>query len=938
MAPMKLQPSPATGAIRVCLVTQACAGVWAGKEACHHLALFMAGLAALLVAQGHAVDLVITDPAMADAPLSPLAQAGGLGRILRLRDLAQADRVIEMPVDPVTRSYAIYRHLRRSDYAVVHFHDTDGLGFYAALAREQGLLACRLVTHALGTRHAARGLSLDRPSCESLKIEAIEYEQLRLSDAMTTTHRALLDPRLPADTAVFIGDLLFPEWFSPAPPPMAATPGAPPADRVRTLVYCGRQTYAQGFDLFIEAVARLPAELAPPLVFLSPFDKVFGEHSGAYLYRRLQHYRGRIDILGPFDAEAAQFFLAQDRAALAVFPTQTAHASGLMEELRAAGLPYLAPALEPGAAPRMTPAALAARLEAVLAGPPPAPVPPVQRDRVIAAWRDWHAGVLAAPAEAEAPPAPMPLVSVCLVHHERPALLIEALDALAAQDYPRFEVILVDDGSRSAAALDVLERLEAGSSYPFPLTLIRGENRYLGAARNTAARHARGEFLLFHDDDNLAEPHELSQFVRSALKSGADILTCQAYHFHGEPDRKPRILHYPLGLGGAFAFYENSFGDANALVRKTVFDRLGGFSEHEGLGWEDWEFFLKAFLAGAKIRVVPEPLFWYRISAGGMRATGNPALNAERLFAMVKTARTVLSEDFLRLALAGRGARAEKTRLCAIAETLPEPALHRNLHDLAPAGAEARRRLVPLIASLGRHAEALDMARRLGLPEDEVAALNGVASLQRGPATTLAFVMPEGAPAFLSMSGWWDGAEAAGFPDRFEIDGEPYRLLAVERIARADVTAARGLPPEAMPGFILLAEREENSSLLRRFFAFMRFFAFPRGFSTRPVEVGLGRAVDQARSVRFLAATGTGGFGHIDQLFRCRRIAEETGEEARLIDIGAAHDIRAVALQNDRLIVPTYHDGPAVARFRLAAGPAEIFIDAGAIAPRMMVY
>ena len=67
--------------------------------------------------------------------------------------------------------------------------------------------------------------------------------------------------------------------------------------------------------------------------------------------------------------------------------------------------------------------------------------------------------------------------------------------------------------------------------------------------------------------------------------------------------------------------FRNCFGDANALVRRTTFEALGGFTEDSGVGHEDWELWVRAVLRGYHILVVPEPLYWYRVLAsGGMLA------------------------------------------------------------------------------------------------------------------------------------------------------------------------------------------------------------------------------------------------------------------------------------------------------------------------------
>jgi GT2 family glycosyltransferase len=224
------------------------------------------------------------------------------------------------------------------------------------------------------------------------------------------------------------------------------------------------------------------------------------------------------------------------------------------------------------------------------------------------------------------------LVSVCITHHDRPAFLEAALDSIRRQDYPHIEVIVVDDGSTTADAHRYLARLEArfaGRGW----TLVRQPNRYLGAARNTAIRHARGAWVLFMDDDNLAERAEVSTFVRAASHSGADILTCVLNVFQSArpvPEAPPTHV-WPF-LGGALApgVLRNVFGDANAFIRRDVFDRIGGFTEDYGVGCEDWEFFARAVLAGLRLEVVPEPLVRYRQSAQGMLSSTSTHQNRMR--------------------------------------------------------------------------------------------------------------------------------------------------------------------------------------------------------------------------------------------------------------------------------------------------------------------
>ncbi|MEL5849908.1 MAG: glycosyltransferase, partial [Candidatus Igneacidithiobacillus chanchocoensis] len=216
-----------------------------------------------------------------------------------------------------------------------------------------------------------------------------------------------------------------------------------------------------------------------------------------------------------------------------------------------------------------------------------------------------------------------PLVSICLVHYNRPHLLAQVLDSLRAQTYRNFEVVLVDDGSPGEAAQRYLDAIQS-EFHGHGWQIIRQPNSYLGTARNHAAQAARGDYLLFMDDDNVALPYMLEHFVQAAESSGADILTCVNMPFTG--DRVPPLperIWVPLGGAAGAGLYRNAFGDANALWKRSAFEHIGGYTTDYGVGHEDWELFSDAVLAGLRLEVVPEPLYWYRVNPQGMLRAGD---------------------------------------------------------------------------------------------------------------------------------------------------------------------------------------------------------------------------------------------------------------------------------------------------------------------------
>lgn len=219
-----------------------------------------------------------------------------------------------------------------------------------------------------------------------------------------------------------------------------------------------------------------------------------------------------------------------------------------------------------------------------------------------------------------------PLVSVCLTHYNRPYLLQQAIRSLMQQDYANFEVVLVDDGSTHPRVPQVLDFLEPRFRER-GWKILREPNRYLGAARNRAATVAEGDYLLFMDDDNVAKPHEISTFVQAAQRTGADLLFCLFDRFEGRgapTSTTPFHRHLFSGMKTPVGLLRNSFGDANSLIRRDRFWEIGGFTEDVGVAHEDWELFAKSALAGLRLELVPESLFWYRSQPKSMSDTVDP--------------------------------------------------------------------------------------------------------------------------------------------------------------------------------------------------------------------------------------------------------------------------------------------------------------------------
>lgn len=254
-------------------------------------------------------------------------------------------------------------------------------------------------------------------------------------------------------------------------------------------------------------------------------------------------------------------------------------------------------------------------------------------------WRRWHGrreSIVPSP-----PSGPLPQIAVCIPHHNRTRLLRQALDSVVAQSYQPVEVIVVDDGSDDPAEIAALAEIEAWLTAR-GWRLVRQANAYAGAARNRAVAEATAPFIFFLDDDDILLPTALETVARASVAGQADIVTLGLATFESadEPHAGTPVgmFYTPPGVGLATAIAENMFGPISALIRRETFLGLGGFTTDRGVGNEDFEFFVRAALAGVRLWAVPEILLWYRQSAGGVHSSTGRAANMVRTLRPVREA------------------------------------------------------------------------------------------------------------------------------------------------------------------------------------------------------------------------------------------------------------------------------------------------------------
>ncbi|MCJ2011958.1 glycosyltransferase [Methylobacterium sp. J-076] len=555
-------------------------------------------------------------------------------------------------------SYFAYQWLKTRDFDLVIFADWRGIAFHSVHAKRQNLAFQRtqlwIQAHSTALWHE---LNNQQANYDETNIRVYHYERksIELCDRVLGATQYLLDWmtehgfKLPEQTSVFPliinGNLLAGAGLA-----SSSAAAAAPNTRIREIAFFGRLEKRKGLHVFLQALQRL-AKYNRDLLdrneirisFLGKITSVDGSNSLTFIERELHGLDLKVSLNPALSSSEAISYLKKNDA-LAIMPSLTDNSPLTVHECINAGIPFIA--ARSGGIPELihpedhdttlvdpSPVQLATRIVEIVGNGQRRVRPAVnQAADNIPRWVNLlkdvpNANQTAAPAQASSP-----LVSVCLVHFERPALLKKTLDGLAAQTYKNFEIILVDNDSRTPEAVEFLSKVKDRYS-DLQIRVERLPDLYAGAARNKALSLARGDYIVFMDDDNYAHPSQIELFVRAIVSSGFDALSCALIVFDGEDDPQDlqRFIHLflPAGSGIALNLFSNSYGDANGIYRKSAIEAVGGLTE-ERLSWEDYELFSKLEQHGFKVGTIPEPLVYLRAVVGSVSRRGSMLSNYYR--------------------------------------------------------------------------------------------------------------------------------------------------------------------------------------------------------------------------------------------------------------------------------------------------------------------
>jgi GT2 family glycosyltransferase len=201
-----------------------------------------------------------------------------------------------------------------------------------------------------------------------------------------------------------------------------------------------------------------------------------------------------------------------------------------------------------------------------------------------------------------------PLVSILIPTQDNPKILSSCIESLDKTAYKNYEIILVENHSTKPQTFALYKELEKRPN----LRLLTWTDKFnYAAVNNFASRHAKGEILLFLNNDIAAINDDwLEEMLSHVQRPEVGVVGAKLYY----PDDRVQHAGVIFGIGGLashahIGFPRQAYGYMHRLVitqnmsavtgacmmmRKPVFDELDGFDERFVLAFNDLDLCLRA--------------------------------------------------------------------------------------------------------------------------------------------------------------------------------------------------------------------------------------------------------------------------------------------------------------------------------------------------------
>lgn len=213
---------------------------------------------------------------------------------------------------------------------------------------------------------------------------------------------------------------------------------------------------------------------------------------------------------------------------------------------------------------------------------------------------------------------PDKLVSIIIPAFEAERYIGKALESVRSQTYENWEIIVTNDGGKDATG-----RMVSDFARQTPRNVVlleHAQSQGPSAARNTAMKAAKGEYIAFLDADDIWTPEHLNSLCAVLATGKADLAYSDPYVFCETPLGEMQLLPHDtteMKNPSQDLFRRNFINTSAAAITRRLMEKVGGFSPGRA---EDLDYWIRSAALGFEIASTGKQTYYYRKSGDSRSA------------------------------------------------------------------------------------------------------------------------------------------------------------------------------------------------------------------------------------------------------------------------------------------------------------------------------
>lgn len=201
------------------------------------------------------------------------------------------------------------------------------------------------------------------------------------------------------------------------------------------------------------------------------------------------------------------------------------------------------------------------------------------------------------------------ILSIIIPTKNRPHLLKNAMSSVAAQDFPAFEVCIVDNNTDNQISDEVKTTVaEFKSRYPkISWIYIHSPKQFASGARNDGMAVTSGKYIIFLDDDDELLSNSITRRVNEMeADPELSLLYCAGYSkIHPYPFKMYRYYHYSKQLHKERLMMMSC---SSIMINRGIFEKNDLYFDELQSRMDDYDLCRRVIELDLKVKSIPDPL------------------------------------------------------------------------------------------------------------------------------------------------------------------------------------------------------------------------------------------------------------------------------------------------------------------------------------------